>query len=136
MLEKDPARRRLILMSIERSWRTIRPEKSPLYNFMYGAILGRPIDVEESVETLTRWPWDLRRWTFRNSHRTDLVPSVNRSRFGRAVSSTPIPPDERDGVKWNQNPYRMDGGSGGRAEADGAGYLLPYWMGRYFGFIQ
>ena len=44
--------------------------------------------------------------------------------------------DERSGVQWNQNPYRMDGGNGGRSEADAAGYLLPYWMGRYHGFID
>ena len=52
------------------------------------------------------------------------------------VATMPFPPDERSGVRWNQNPYQMDGGNGGRSEADAAGYLLPYWMGRYHGFID
>ncbi len=136
MLEKDPARRRLILMSLATSWTTIRPERSPLYHFIYGAVTKHPADIEEATQTLERWPWDLRRWTYQNSHRHDVQHAPHRSRQGRAMATTPIPPDERSGVKWNQNPYQMDGGNGGRSEADAAGFLLPYWMGRYHGFLE
>jgi len=38
-------------------------------------------------------------------------------------------------MKWNGNPYRIDGGNGGRSEDDGAFFLLPYWMGRYHKLI-
>ena len=38
--------------------------------------------------------------------------------------------------KWNSNPYRPDAGGGGREEDDGTAYLLPYWMGRYHGFLK
>lgn len=136
MIEQDPAHRRLILMSLERSWATIRPEHSPLYTFIYGAITQHPVALREAAETLARWPWDLRRWTFKNSHRLDLQRAPHSSRKGRALATTPLPPDERSGVKWNQNPYEMDGGNGGRSEADAAGFLLPYWMGRYYDFIE
>ncbi len=136
MIEQDPAHRRLILMSLERSWTTIRPEHSPLYTFIYGAITQHPVALREAAETLARWPWDLRRWTFKNSHRLDLQRAPHSSRKGRALATTPLPPDERSGVKWNQNPYEMDGGNGGRSEADAAGFLLPYWMGRYYDFIE
>ena len=136
LLEQDPARRRLIMMSLERSWATIRPEKSPLYNFIYGAVTGHDADVEGAVQTLERWPWDLRRWSFKNSHRLDLERAAHSNRKGRALSTTPLPPDERSGLKWNQDPYRMDGGNAGRSEADAAGFLLPYWLGRYHGFLR
>lgn len=136
MLEQDPARRRLIMMGLERSWATIRPEKSPLYNFIYGAVTGYDADVEGAVQTLERWPWDLRRWSFKNSHRLDLERAVHSSRKGRALATTPLPPDERSGLKWNQDPYRMDGGNGGRSEVDAAGFLLPYWLGRHHGFVD
>lgn len=136
MLEKEPSRRALIQLSIERSWRTIRPERSPLYNFIYGIATGKPCDVEEAVHTLQRWPWDLRNWDIRNSHRTDLTISSRRSRHGQWIATTPLPPDERNGLKWNANPYVMDWGGGGHSESYGGAFLLPYWMGRYHKLID
>jgi hypothetical protein len=38
-------------------------------------------------------------------------------------------------MRWNANPFVVDGGKGGRSEDDGAAYLLPYWLGRYHKFI-
>jgi hypothetical protein len=136
MLEKEPSRRALIQLSIERSWRAIRPERSPLYNFIYGLATGKPCDVEEAVQTLQRWPWDLRGWEVRNSHRTDLVISSSRSRAGWLISTTPLPPDERQGLKWNANPYRMDWGGSGHYEEYGGAFLIAYWLGRYHKFIE
>jgi hypothetical protein len=46
-----------------------------------------------------------------------------------------LPPDERPVMKWNGNPFVVDGGNGGFSEDDGAFFLLPYWMGRYMGLI-
>ncbi|MCU1272965.1 MAG: hypothetical protein JWO48_396, partial [Bryobacterales bacterium] len=43
---------------------------------------------------------------------------------------------ERPVMKWNGNPFRIDGGNGGRTEDDGAFFLLPYWMGRYLGVFK
>jgi len=43
--------------------------------------------------------------------------------------------DERAMIKWNGNPYSIASGYGGLLEEDGTAYLLPYWMGRYYGFI-
>jgi hypothetical protein len=48
---------------------------------------------------------------------------------------TLLPPDERPVMKWNSNPFDIDGGSDGRGEDDGAAFLLPYWMGRYHGML-
>jgi hypothetical protein len=30
----------------------------------------------------------------------------------------------------------MDGGGDGRVEVDAAGFLLPYWLGRYHGYVR
>jgi hypothetical protein len=55
-----------------------------------------------------------------------------------------VPPGERADfpgerpvmkMKWNGNPFRIDGGNLGRTEDDGAFFLLPYWMGRYLGLL-
>jgi hypothetical protein len=36
-------------------------------------------------------------------------------------------------MKWNANPFQLDGGDEGLSEDDGAGFLLAYWLGRYEG---
>ncbi len=58
-----------------------------------------------------------------------------RDRFGRSQAQTLLPPDERPVIKWNANPFAVDSAGGGRAEDDGAAFLLPYWLGRYLGFL-
>jgi hypothetical protein len=39
-------------------------------------------------------------------------------------------------MRWNGDPYELDGGNGGRVRDDGTFILLPYWMGRYHRFLQ
>lgn len=74
---------------------------------------------------------DLVEWDVRNSHRLDVAVNPQADRFGRQQSFVVLPYDELPIMKWNGNPYRLDGGNGGRSEDDGAYFLLPYWMGRY-----
>lgn len=136
-LERDPDTRRVLLQSIERSWNIERPEASPFFNFVYGASTGRPCDVEAAVSELREWPWELVEWSARGSHRHDVQPRTRHSE-GRARSelTRALPASERRLMRWNGNPYQADGGTPeGRSEEDGSAWLLPYWMGRYHGFI-
>ncbi len=117
-------------------WDNIRREENPLWMFIYAT--GEPsraVDLGSAARTLYRMPVDTIEWTVRNSHRKDIVmdPEVDRSE--ERQTRTLLPPDERRIMKWNSNPFRMDGGDGGRSEDDGAAFLLPYWMGRYHGFL-
>jgi hypothetical protein len=134
--EEDPALRTLYLLSLERSWRLERPERNPLWNFIYGALTGNPCDVEASVQTLREIPLDLIDWRMVNSHRADIVRDEVPGRFGELQSVTVLPYDERAVGKWNSNPYCLDAGGDGCREDDGTYFLLPYWMGRYYGFIR
>lgn len=137
LYEQNPTYRRMWLMSLERSWQIERPERSPLFNFIYGAITGKPCDVENAVRTLQEWPLDLRRWECRNSHRLDITLDTRRGRFGEWQSVEVLPYSERPIMRWNGNPYRLDGGDPlGREEDDGTAFLLPYWMGIYHRIIQ
>jgi hypothetical protein len=134
--ETDPVYRRIWMMSLERSWQIERPERSPLFNFIYGAVSGQPCDLAESVRTLREWPLDLRNWQMRNSHRSDVKLDMSKGRFNEAQSVQIVPYSERTLMMWNGNPYRLDGGDPtGRREDDGGAFLLPYWMGRYYKFI-
>lgn len=132
LYEDDPELRRLYLLSLERTWRFVRDDRSPLWNIIYGILTGRPCDLEEAVRTLREIPLDMVRWNVDNSFRWDLPPHPVRP----GESNVPVPPGERDVVNWDGNPYKLRGGTGGRTENDGAFFLLPYWMGRYHGLIR
>ncbi|MCS6778069.1 MAG: two-component regulator propeller domain-containing protein [Chloroherpetonaceae bacterium] len=132
-LEKDPDIRRVLLQSLERSWKIERPEASPFFNFVYGALTGNPCDAEAAVFALQDWPWELIEWQMRGTHRSDVTllhaPLGGRVRVQTAVA---LPPSERRLMRWNGNPYQPDGGTpNGESEEDGSAWLMPYWMGRY-----
>jgi hypothetical protein len=135
MLETDPELRELYLLSLERTHAILRPEQSPFYNFLYGALTGRDCDAEADVRWLQEAPWDLTHWTMRNSHRADILHDPEPGRFGEEQALHVLSPRERQVGKWNHNPYALDGGNEGRGEEDGTFWLLPYWLGRYHGII-
>jgi hypothetical protein len=135
--ETDPALVAAFRHSLERSWQIERPERNPLWNFIYASGSGAPaFDLAESVRTLREIPMDTIVWTVRNSHRLDVPIDPRPDRQKRRQALIVLPYDELPMWKWNGNPYNLDGGGDGRAEDDGAYFLLPYWMGRYHRFIE
>jgi hypothetical protein len=113
-------------------WLRTRDEKNPLWNFIYAAGTGaQDFDRQDALETLERIPLDTISWTVRNSQRADIMLRPRRGRFGERESLRALPPNERAMMKWNGNPFQLDGGNGGRSEDDGAFFLLPYWLGRF-----
>lgn len=129
--EKDGALRRTYLEALEQWWENERREENPLWIYMYSRAIGRPVDLEKAQRALARHPMDLIGWTVRNSHRRDIRMASYQDRFGQAESLDLLPPDERPVMRWNANPFRIDGGNGGRSEDDGAAFLLAYWLGRF-----
>lgn len=142
-LEKDPDRRRILELSIARTWeggpgeQGIRPEHSPLYNFTFGAVTGRPCDAEEAVQTLQDWPWDMIHWTVKNSQRSDVQMKAEPGgrRRNRGELDRVLPASERRLARWNSNPWAADAGGEGRSEDDGAAFALAYWLGVYHGYL-
>lgn len=130
--ERDPSCLNLYRNAADQWWRNIQREKNPLWTIIYQRSKpARPLDMEGAVWTLYRIPMDTIEWTVRNSNRRDIVLDAARDRSGELQSLTLLAPDERPVMKWNGNPFRIDGGNGGRTEDDGAFFLLPYWMARY-----
>ena len=111
-----------------------RVERSPLWNFVYASTGAEAFDRDEAVWTLREWPLDLVRWTVQNSHRQDLT-FLPRNFRNQHVAEL-LPPGERPVMRWNANPFVVDGGQEGRAELAGDEFLLPYWMGRYLGVLE
>jgi len=135
--EDDPELLEYYHKSITRSWEIERPERCPLFNFIHGAVMpeGTDFDLEGSLFTLRHIPLGLVRWGHQNSRRDDVRIKFFPGRFKEKESATPLPPDEREVMKWNGNPYRLDSDRKGTSEEAGTYWLLPYWMGRYYGFI-
>ena len=139
-LEKDPERRRILLQSFSKSWeendraQSLKPERSPLYNYFYGGLTGRPCAPEDAEQTLRDWPWDRIEWRMRNSQRDDVMFKEGRG-VRHSELSRVLPVSERSLHRWNGNPWSPDGGSDGRSLDDGAAFLLGYWAGVYFGYL-
>jgi hypothetical protein len=118
--------------ALEQWWRNIEREKNPLWTYIYATSkpAKRP-DLASAAWMLQRIPMDLVEWTVVNSNRPDVTLDGGVDRFKKAQSKVLLPPDERPVMKWNSNPFVVDGGRDGRGEDDGAFFLLPYWLGRY-----
>jgi hypothetical protein len=151
--ERDPKLREIYQVSLERSWQIERPEKSPFFNLIYAACRQantwkepgqRPdsagvdsnlYDGHICLEWFRDVPQDLIDWTVKNSDRQDAGP-VAANRHRRAIGTRVLNVAERPLMRWNGDPYQLDGGSEGRNRDDGTFILLPYWLGRYHRLLQ
>lgn len=135
--ERDPELIKIYRDALDQWWKNIRREENPLWTFIYAvANPDGDVDLQSAVRTLKRLPMDQVEWTVTNSKRADLEMNGGPDRFGKPETKRLLPPDERPVMKWNSNPFVVDGGNGGRSEDDGATFLLPYWMGRYHHLIR
>jgi len=131
--ESDPHWRLSYQEALAKLWRRVRNEKNPLWDFIYAVGMGtNDYDCANAVNTLERIPLSTISWTVNNAQRADLVMVPVNGRLGERQSRNAISPVERRVMKWNGNPFRLVGGAQGRSEDDGAFFLLPYWMGRYY----
>jgi hypothetical protein len=126
-------------------WNMERPELNPLFNFLYEAVnKGKQFEdcLPESVDTLQRYPLDRVNWRLTNSHRKDIVPlpAYTRERGAKGLgfrnNGKVLPIDERFVDQWNHDPWELDQGGDGTGLADGGSFLLPYYMGLYYKFIE
>ena len=134
--EQDPALLKVYRRALDSWWKNMQREACPLWTFIYlTAQPGAAVDLPAAVRTLYRMPMDTIEWSVKNSHRADIVWATAPDRFGKREAVTLLPPEERPVMKWNSNPFVVDGGGGGGSEDDGAAFLLPYWMGRHHKFL-
>ena len=138
-LEPDAGLQALYRRGFERSYEVVRIEQQPWLNFVYAALTGESGELSVSVQQLRDWPLDLRVWSYRNSHRSDLrTPpgySALKSVTGAGGGLRPFAAREREPMRWDGWMMQADGGTGGRDVVEPGGWLLAYWMGRYHGFI-
>ena len=142
--EKDPYILNILDDSLIYSFALEEPEESSFFDFVYGSVFKKDFDFDGAMYHLRRYSRDLVRWTVDNAERSDLMEIELDTTFNSTYTNEGwlikkngrvVPVDERPIIKWNGNPYTVVGGYNGLSEVDGSAYLLPYWMGRYYGFI-
>jgi len=132
--EKEPQLRSIYRRSLERSYEVVRIEQNPWFNFVYGALTGNDCETDQAVDHLRGWPLDLVVWSYQNSQRADLrTPPGYLALNG---GSRTFSPRETEPLRWDHWLMQADGGTAGRDVAEPSGWLLAYWMGRYYGFIE
>jgi hypothetical protein len=129
--EKDPALRKVYLKGLDEWWENEKREKNPWWIAIHDACIGAKENAAEGQWTLERIPVDLVEYKVENSWRPELHWQKHLDRENHRETMELIPADERRVMKWNGNPFMVDGGGDGKSEDDGSFYLLPYWMGRY-----
>jgi Tfp pilus assembly protein FimT len=133
--EKDPELLKAYYNAFEQWYTAAGDDCSPYFNFMYGAFKGADPHLDCSINNLRDTPLDLVRWRVDNTHREDLdltrYPEYEHIQTSRLVAVS-----ERGVMRWDNNPWVAVQGDGGYTESDGVYWLLPYWMGRYYGFIS
>ncbi|MBW7866398.1 MAG: regulator [Candidatus Hydrogenedens sp.] len=134
MEEHDPEFRAAYEQGLRQWFGQVGAANSPFFNFMCGALGVEDFNLEECVKFLRDCPLDIIHWTVDNRARQDLRLVRYPELYGWQTDRLP-PADERPVMRWDKNPYDAVRGDGGRSESSGVFWLLPYWMGRHFGFI-
>ena len=130
---QDPDLRSIYLRSLERSWEVQRIQQVPFFNFIYGALTGNDCEVPQAVQHLREWSIDLVNHNYHNSQRADLA--AQRGYVSYCGGTRAISPRESE-AKWGSRPaMQYDGGEDGKGVTPPIGWLMDYWMGRYYGFI-
>ncbi len=134
LYEKDPSLKAIYRESLDWWYKGVKADQSPFFDFVYGALSGKNPQPENSVFALRDASLDLVRWRMDNSRREDLH-LVRRPELESIQTDRLLPPSERGVMRWDNNPWKAVQGDVGWTESSGAWWLLPYWMGRYYGFI-
>ncbi len=145
-LETDPMLRDNYAGAFHKVHQVVEGEGNTFWNFLYAASLGAsPREIEAGVDSLKRFP--TARFTGAMTNSSD--PSLPKDKAVQAtlykpgqapygwLAKTPLPFDKRvlhAAFPWQHNPYEMDAPAD-PTQGSGAGYLVAYWMGRYYGYV-
>ena len=137
LLEKDPVLLAKYKDAMGQWWENISRELNPLWTYIYKLLVPEvDYDMEGCLWTLRRLPLDLREFAPNNGDRADIERIETADRHRNPQMLTLLAPDERRIMKWNGNPFNVNGGGNPRSEEPGTIFTLPYWLGRYYGFLK
>ena len=134
-LEENDAVRSIVLCGLEDHWEYERPERQPMFSIIHAAMTGRDSDIADGIQSLREMPLDLMHYKMENSKRNDIEWDEEESgRHGRPQIKYALPYDESNVHRPDCGSFHSDSRGGGIQEP--TVYLLPYWIGRYYGIIS
>ncbi len=156
---ENEAHKEIFKMGLTHHYDYEKIERAPFFNIVYGSLTNNPCDIENAAKSLSEMNLDLVVWPTYNSYRKDIEWDHSPEELGCAPQlKVPVEYSSRLLVNYDGNQFVCDSGaeefvninkkSANRAAAlpgtDGANgmrtvmpyiYLLPYWMGRYYGLL-
>jgi hypothetical protein len=142
LLEGDSRRRATVVDYMEKHvWRYVQNHRNTHFIFLYAAASGdlsRMEDATRSLRELSLRP--LRNWSS-PLHGIDCYPPRPVLLYGD-VSDFVVPVHLRKPTGyfiWQKDPFETGDGAvntEGLTEGTGLDFILPYWMGRHYGFID
>jgi hypothetical protein len=114
--------------------RGILTEHNAWWNLLYAAHTASPAIVEDAACALREGS----RSSNHQAARTAAAPEACTDRFGNPLAAAPFSIADRCAATfaWWGNPYAIGSCTDDPTMVDNpAGYLLPYWMARYHGFL-
>ncbi len=134
--ETDPDILQCYLIGMREHWEYERVERNPFWNILYGAFTDECCELDAGVNSLREMPLDLMEMKLINSVRNDLDWDYSPEKFGEAPHmKTSLPYDEKPLANYDCNQLLADRNSDRKILLYGAVYMLPYWIGRYYGLI-
>ena len=135
-LENDPAIRALLLCGMEDHWLYERVERQPLFCFIHAMYTGRDADLVEGVQSLREMPLDMIHYAMENSRRRDLIYDTEQADWHEEPQIlSPLPYDERNVHRPDNGGFSLDAENYNHAQEPTV-FLLPYWLGRYYGLLR
>lgn len=134
LYETDPALKAIYRESLDAWYGGVSPDQSPYFDFLYASLTGGTPPMERDVFYLRDAPLDCIDWSVDNTKREDLT-LVREPEIAPMQISRMLPPSERPIMRWDKNPWEAMGGGEGATEWAPVYWLLPYWMGRYYGYF-
>jgi uncharacterized protein (TIGR03437 family) len=126
--EESPRRGEYI--SIYRTFRSaVANHGNAFFNVIDRAMVGPNSQRDaETIRLLAQWLERPRRDFY-----VDLRGKYKACGDDRSCDPIPVPERVRTDFLWQRSPFLLYGGGSGRVEGAGIDFILPYWMGRYYG---
>ena len=150
-LERDPALREIYQRSFDEDVvrapdqpRAVILQNNAWFDFMWASMKRNGPEHGPALEAVDNGIRMLRQFPARkHAQKVECPPGICReyclNRFGRPTGNAPRTPAQRcaSTFLWWRDPYDLDSCEENRLRVvQPSDYLLAYWMGRYFGFID
>ena len=113
-------------------WNTTQAHQNAHFDLVNRALQGPDAARDqETVQLLEQWLQRPRR-----DYWVDLTPKYSAcGQLDRSCTIVPVSERPNTDFLWQRSPRLLYGAADGTIETAGIDYLLPYWMGRYYGVI-